>query len=67
MLPPWTAIDKLTVGQRDDITAEFANLFFRTGIPFIIARSDAMKDFIQQIRPAYVPFIPSPATIAGNM
>jgi hypothetical protein len=55
------------VGQRDEITTDFASLFYRTGIPFRVAESNAMKTFIKNIRPAYYDFIPSAATIGNSL
>ncbi len=60
-------LDNLTVGQRDDITESFATLFYRTGIPFRVAESNAMKDLIKKLRPAYSDFIPSAATIGNSL
>jgi hypothetical protein len=36
----------MTIGQRDAITKSFATLFYRTGIPFRVAESAAMKDLV---------------------
>ena len=57
--------DKLTVGQRDDITKAFAILFYRPGIPFQVAQSNPMKNLIKKLRPAYLDFMPS-AKMIGN-
>ena len=60
-------LDNLTVGQRDDITESFTTLVYRTGIPFRVAESNAMKDLIKKLRPAYSDFIPSAATIGNSL
>ncbi len=38
-----TFADRLTIGERDDITKAFASLFYRTGIPFNVIESNALK------------------------
>jgi hypothetical protein len=60
-------IDKLTVGQPDDIPESFSKLFNRTGIPFRVAESKAMKDLINKLRSAFSDFIPSAATIGNSL
>jgi hypothetical protein len=66
-LPVDRFVDNLTVGERDNITKSFATFFFRTGIPFRVAESSAMKDLVKKMRPSYVNFIPSAAMIGNSL
>lgn len=59
-------LDTISVGQRDAASQAFAKLFFRTGIPFRVADSLAMKDFVKKLRPAYVDLLPSAEVIGGT-
>ena len=42
-------VDKLSLQQKSEYDRLFAELLFRTGIPFAIIESDAMKRFIRAI------------------
>lgn len=50
-----------TMGEKDVSTAntELAKFFFGCNIPFAVVESDAFKNFIKFIRPAYVESLPS--------
>ena len=45
----------------------FAELFFRTGIPFAVIESDALRNFIRAIRPAYASQMPNRKPLSGNL
>jgi hypothetical protein len=59
-------VDTLTVADKDRITEAFAGLFYRTGIPFNVAESHAMRNFISAVRPSYVRHIPKAKALSGT-
>ena len=60
-------VDKLSLEQKSEYDRFFAELYFRTGIPFAIIESDAMKSFIRAIRPAYASQMPNRKSLSGNL
>lgn len=59
-------VDCCSVADRDRITSSLANLFYRTGIPFNIVDSGAVREFLAAVRPAYAPIKPSAKALAGS-
>ena len=62
-----TWVDKLTLQQKENYDTLLANLFYRTGIPFQVIDSFAMKEFIKAVRPAYVTQMPSRKSLSGHL
>ncbi|KAE8982511.1 hypothetical protein PR001_g23145 [Phytophthora rubi] len=56
-----------TRADRARITEAMANFVFRTGAPFRVVESEAMKELLCALRPAYVPFAPTAKAISGSI
>lgn len=56
----------LTDEQAADIDDKLASFFFRTGISFRVADSEAFKDFVGSLNPSYAKNIPSAKSLAGH-
>lgn len=57
----------LSAEEKKDVSSKFANLFYRTGISFRLADSDAMKDFVKSLNPDYADSIPSSKALSGSL
>lgn len=52
---------------RADIDMKVAKFFFRTGISLRLVNSEAFKDLIRSLNPAYEQSIPSPQSLSGSL
>lgn len=60
-------VDKLTLEEKSRCDAAIASFFHKTSIPLQIADSDAFKEMISTLRPAYGKLSPSAKVIGGSM
>ena len=60
-------VDNLSLQQKSEYDRLFAELFFRTRIPFAIIENAAMKNFIRAIRPAYASQMPNRKSLSGSL
>lgn len=52
---------------REDINAKFSYFFYRSGISFRLAESDALKDLITALNPSYASLIPTAKRLSGSL
>lgn len=57
----------LTDDKIDEISLKIESFFFRTGIPFRVADSEAFKEMIKSLNPAYGSSMPSSESLAGPL
>lgn len=57
----------LTDEKVNDVQDKIAKLFYRTGISFRLADSEAFKDVVKSLNPALLNSIPSSRSLAGNL
>lgn len=55
----------LTAAKKSEIDAALGRLFCRTGISFNVADSEAFKDFVRLLNPAYAEVMPKSRTVSG--
>lgn len=58
---------QLTQDKTSEINLKLANFFFRTGISFRLVESDAFKNFINSLNPAYAALMPCAKTLSGSL
>ena len=57
----------LSDGDIKNINVKLANFFYRTGISFRLADSEAFKDFISSLNPSYAASMPSAKMLSGSL
>lgn len=57
----------LTEEKKSEIDAALAKLFFRTGIPFKVVDSEAFREFVALLNPAYSEVMPKSYTVSGRL
>jgi hypothetical protein len=58
-------VDILSVVEKEQIDEALVEFFYRCNIPFNVIESNAFKDFIKTIRPAYEGLIPTAKQLGG--
>lgn len=58
---------ELTEEIKDEIDAALAKLFFRTGIPFKVADSEAFRSFVKLLNPSYAEVMPKSPAVSGKL
>lgn len=57
----------LTEERKEEIDSKFAKFFFRTGISLRVADSEALKDLMESVNPAYAKKMPSAKSLSGSL
>ncbi len=62
-VPYWT--DKVSGLESKRLDAQFAKIFYSSGVPFRFADNEELIEFVRMLRPAYQ--LPSSKTVAGSL